>query len=80
MIFADNLLYYYNQRGEVKLVKPDPKKMEILGSFKVTAGTKEHFSHPDISDGIFYIRHGKALMAYDNACRLSVLKNSFDLS
>ena len=65
VIFADNLLYYYNQRGEVKLVKPDPKKMEILGSFKVTAGTKEHFSHPVISDGIFYIRHGKALMAYD---------------
>jgi len=65
VIWADGLLYYYNQRGEVDLVKPDPRKMEILGSFKVTAGTKEHFSHPVIHDGVLYIRHGKAFMAYN---------------
>ena len=65
VIWADGNLYYYNQRGEVNLVKPDPKKMEIIGSFKVVNGTKEHFSHPVIYDGVLYIRHGKALMAYD---------------
>ena len=65
VIWADGNLYYYNQRGEMNLVKPDQKKMEITGSFKVVNGTKEHFSHPVIYDGVLYIRHGKALMAYD---------------
>ena len=62
---ADNLLYYYNQKGEMNLVKPIPDKMELISKFKITAGTKEHFSHPVIKDGVLYIRHGKAFMAYD---------------
>lgn len=62
---ADNLLYYYNQRGEMNLVKPDPAKIELISKFKITAGTKEHFSHPVIKDGVMYIRRGKALMAYN---------------
>jgi outer membrane protein assembly factor BamB len=63
--FANNMLYYYNQRGEMNLVKPSPAKMELISKFKITAGTKEHFSHPVINDGVLYIRHGKSLMAYD---------------
>ncbi len=62
---ADNMLYYYNQRGEMNLIKPVPLKMELISKFKITAGTKENFSHPVIKNGILYIRHGKALMAYD---------------
>ena len=62
---ADNLLYYYNQRGEMNLVKPGLEKMGLVSKFKITAGTKEHFSHPVIKDGVLYIRRGKALMVYD---------------
>ncbi|MDP4291471.1 MAG: PQQ-like beta-propeller repeat protein [Bacteroidota bacterium] len=65
MIFADNMLYYYNQKGEVNLIKPAPEKMELVSTFKITKGALEHFSHPVISNGIFYLRHGKALMAYN---------------
>ncbi|MEI7663966.1 MAG: PQQ-binding-like beta-propeller repeat protein [Bacteroidota bacterium] len=65
VVWSDSLLYYYNQRGEMKLVKPGPPKMEVCGSFKVAAGTKEHFSHPVVGKGVLYIRHGKALLAYD---------------
>ncbi len=64
IISADSMLYYYNQRGEARLVKPGPGKMVQAGFFKVTDGTKEHFSHPVIHRGVLYIRHGKALMAY----------------
>jgi hypothetical protein len=39
--------------------------MELISKFKITAGTKEHFSHPVIKNGTLYIRHGKALMVYD---------------
>jgi len=65
MALADNMLYYYNQRGEMNLIRPAPAKMELVSKFKITAGTKEHFSHPVIKDGILYIRHGKSLMVYD---------------
>jgi outer membrane protein assembly factor BamB len=62
---ADNLLYYYNQRGEMNLVNPVPAKMELISKFKITAGTKEHFSHPVIKNGVLYIRRGQALLVYD---------------
>lgn len=65
VIWADQLLYYYNQRGEVKLINPEGKKMEVLSSFKISKGTKEHFAIPVINAGILFIRHGKSLLAYD---------------
>jgi len=43
---------------------PSPEGMQIVSSFKVTKGTKEFFTHPVIHDGVLYIRHGEALMAY----------------
>jgi len=58
-------LYYYNQKGEVRLINPDKGKMEVVSFFKVPKGTQEHFSHPVINRGILYIRHGKALMAFN---------------
>jgi outer membrane protein assembly factor BamB len=64
IIFSDGLLYYYNQRGEINLVNPNNGKPELVSSFKITAGTKEHFSHPVICDGVLYIRHGKAFQVY----------------
>jgi len=65
IIFADKLLYYYNQKGEVNLIKPTPENLELISTFKIKNGSLEHFSHPVINNGVFYIRHGKALMAYN---------------
>jgi outer membrane protein assembly factor BamB len=65
VILADSMLYYYNQKGEVRLINPGNGKMSQAGFFKVTAGTKEHFSHPVIDGGMLYIRHGNVLLAYD---------------
>ena len=64
-IFADNMLYCYNDQGVMGLIRPDQGKLQIISSFKVTEGTKEHFAHPVIHDGILYIRHGTVLLAYD---------------
>jgi len=64
-IFADGMLYLYNEKGQAGLVKPDGPKMELVSSFKITRGTKAHYAHPVICNGILYIRHGKSLMAYD---------------
>ena len=65
IIFADQQLYCYADNGEVYLIKLTGTKMEIAGKFKCNKGTKEHFAHPVIHNGVLYIRHGKALLAYD---------------
>ena len=64
VIYADNLLYCYNEKGEIGLIKVFPK-LELISSFKIEKGTLEHFTHPAIKNGILYIRHGKSLMAYN---------------
>jgi outer membrane protein assembly factor BamB len=64
VIFADGMLYCYSEKGTMNLVKPNPEKFELAGSFDVTLGTEAHWAHPVIHDGVLYIRHGDALMAY----------------
>jgi hypothetical protein len=65
LIYADKMLYYYNQKGEVNLINPAAEKAQLISTFKITKGKNEHFSHPVISNGVFYLRHGSVLMAYN---------------
>ena len=64
VIFADGMLYCYSEKGTMNMVKPNPDKFEMMGSFKVTLGTGPHWAHPVIHNGVLYLRHGDALMAY----------------
>ncbi len=64
IIFADDMLYFYSDNGYLSLIKGVGTKLEVVSKFKITKGEKEHFSHPVISNGVLYIRHGSALMAY----------------
>jgi outer membrane protein assembly factor BamB len=65
LIYADSMLYCYSDNGNVNLIKLNETKMEITGKFKCEKGTKEHFAHPVIKNGVLYLRHGRALMAYN---------------
>mgnify|MGYP000970572155 FL=1 len=69
VIHVDGMLYGYGERGQVGLIRIKPDGYELVGSFRVTKGTKEHWAHPAISDGRLYIRHGPALMCYDIKAR-----------
>ena len=64
VIYADGMLYCYNERGTMNLVKPNPDKFELVSSFNVTIGDGTHWAHPVIHQGILYLRHGNAIMAY----------------
>ena len=64
-ILADGMVYLYDEKGNVHLVDPAGGGLKEVSAFKVTRGTKEHFSHPVIGNGVLYIRHGKSLMAYN---------------
>ena len=64
IIFADNKFICYGNNGDVSLFNYNNGKLTAGGTFKVNKGTKEHFSHPVVANGVLYIRHGEALMAY----------------
>jgi len=64
--YADGMLYCYEEeQGTMGLVKADPAGFELVSSFKVTLGQKEHWAHPVICGKRLYIRHGDVLMAFD---------------
>ncbi len=65
IVMADGLLYCYNEKGNVGLVKPDPKEFEVISQFKITKGAGPHWAHPFIADGKLLLRHGDVLMVYD---------------
>ena len=66
IIANDGMLYCYEEkRGNIALVKADPEKFEPISTFKVPYGKGPYWAHPVIKDGVLYVRHGGALMAYD---------------
>ncbi len=65
LIFADGLIYCFREKGDLAIVKPDPKKFDIVSSFKLETGSGPHWAHTVIKDGRWYVRHGNALMVYD---------------
>jgi outer membrane protein assembly factor BamB len=65
VIAADNMLYYYTQKGDMMLLGYDEGKIQKVSSFKIRDGNLQHFSHPVIHEGVLYQRHGNVLMAFD---------------
>ena len=67
IISAEGMLYIYDERnGNVGLVRATPDKFDLVSSFKVTLGESGPFwAHPVIHNGILYLRHMNALMAYN---------------
>jgi len=64
IIFTDNKFIIYGNNGNVSLVNYNQGQLEAAGQFKVREGSGHHFAHPVVANGIMYIRHGDALMAY----------------
>lgn len=67
VVYADGMLYSYNFRGYVSLIKPNIENLEVVSRFKMPVGTKQHICHPVIKDGKMYIRHGNAFNIYNIA-------------
>lgn len=65
IIAADNMLYYYTQKGDMMLLKYNQGKIEKVSSFRIKEGNLQHFSHPVIYKSVLYQRHGNVLMAFD---------------
>jgi len=64
IIMADGMFYIYTERGEMILARPSTERLEIVSRFPITLGTDQHWAHPVIYQGVLYVRHGDALIAY----------------
>ena len=64
IIYTDNKFIVYGNNGTINLVNYEQKQLEAAGQLKVKEGSGHHFSHPVVANGVMYIRHGNALMAY----------------
>lgn len=64
VIWADGRLYCYTERGELALMEPTTDGFNIRGQTKITLGSDQHWAHPVINNGILYVRHGNALLAF----------------
>jgi outer membrane protein assembly factor BamB len=68
LTFAEGMLYCYEEKdGNLALVKATPDGFNLISSFQITLGEKEHWAHPVICGKRLYIRHGDVLMAFDIA-------------
>jgi len=64
-IVAGNQLYCYEDgTARVYLFNITDQGPELVSSFKTVSGTGPSIAHMAISNGILFIRHGTALMAY----------------
>ncbi len=64
IIYTDNKFIVYGNNGTINLVNYEQEQLESASQFKVKEGSGHHFSHPVVANGVMYIRHGNALMAY----------------
>ena len=65
VIFADGLFYCYAENdGEVALMEATPEQLKVISKFKVPLGTDQHWARLVIDNGLLFVRHGNALMAY----------------
>lgn len=66
LVLADGLFYILEEKGgNVALVKPDQNNFEVISSFKLQGGSGPYWSHPFISKGKLYLRHGEVLFVYN---------------
>jgi len=64
VIANEGMLYCYSERGELALVKADPKEFKVISKTRVTLGSAQHWAHPVINNGRLFVHHGNALIAY----------------
>jgi hypothetical protein len=66
VISAEGLLYIYEEKsGNVALVRPNPEKLDIISTFRVTKGTGPYWAHPVIDKGRLFLRHGDYIAVYN---------------
>ena len=66
LTYADGMVYLYDEKGSMKLVKATPEKFEKTGEFRVPeGGNGPYWAHPVVCGGRLYLRHADKIFVYD---------------
>ncbi|MEE8400450.1 MAG: PQQ-binding-like beta-propeller repeat protein [Desulfobacterales bacterium] len=66
LTYADDHLYFLDEKGQMSLVLADSKKYTEVARFTVPKGGRgPYWAHPVVCNGRLYIRHSDQLYAYD---------------
>jgi outer membrane protein assembly factor BamB len=65
VVFADNRLYLYSERGVVGLAEASPDGYREHGRFQISAGNEPTWSHPIVANGALFIRDQDHIYAFD---------------
>ncbi len=66
LVYADNMFYFLEERGTMKLVKATQEKYDEVSTFEVPRGGEGmHWAHPVVCGGRLYVRHADKLFAYE---------------
>jgi len=64
--FADGMFYLMTDQGEIALVRPNPKRLDVVSRFRLPEGGKgDAWAHMVICNRRLYVRHGEFLYVYD---------------
>lgn len=76
-ISANGMMYLYDEKkGHVGLAKPNTEGLEIVSTFEVDFGDRQHWAHPFIGDGKLFIRHGESIGIYRLAPSVASLQSN----
>ena len=64
MVFADDRLYLFSERGVAGLAEASPTGYKEHGRFEIKAGASPTWSHPVVSNGKLYLRDQDTIYAY----------------
>jgi hypothetical protein len=65
MIFADDRLYLFSERGVVGLAEATPAGYREHGRFQIQTGSSPTWSHPIVANGHLILRDQDAIYAYN---------------
>jgi outer membrane protein assembly factor BamB len=65
VLYADGLLFFRYENGEMALIEADPKEYKLVSHFKLASVKGRSWPHPVIVDGKLYIRDQDSLLCYD---------------
>ena len=65
MIFADDRLYLFSERGIVGLAEASPQAYREHGRFQLKTGSSPTWSHPVVANGKLFLRDQDTIYAYD---------------
>jgi outer membrane protein assembly factor BamB len=69
LVFADDRLYLYSERGDIALAEASPAGYREHGRFQLQTGSLPTWSHPVVSGGKLFLRDQDVIYAYDVAAR-----------